>query len=54
MRFALELMGKGDSGKSDVSANVKNYLDDGLVAKLDRPAAKKTVHPLSRKSKPAA
>lgn len=26
-------IGKGDSGRSDISANVKEFLDDGLKAK---------------------
>lgn len=44
-------IGQGDSGQSDISANVKKYLQEGLEAKVlaTRPSAHRT-----RKPKPSA
>lgn len=54
LKHLYKFIGKGDSGESDVSANVKKYLDDGLAAKYERPPAKKAVRALPKKAKPAA
>lgn len=49
-----KFFGKGDSGKSDVSANVKLYLDKSLAAKYEHPPAKEAVRALPKKTKPKA
>ena len=47
-------IGKGDSGRSDISANVKKYMGDGLDAKYPAsPRPGRAAKPANR-SKPAA
>ena len=53
LKHLSRLIGKGDSGQSDISANVKKYLGEGLDQKYG--AAAKPVTPRAkRKAKPAA
>ncbi len=47
LKHLSKWIGKGDSGRSDVSANVKQYLGEGLETKF--PSTKP-----SRKAKPTA
>ncbi len=48
-------IGQGDSGQSDISANVKKYLQEGLEAKvLTPPAAERRTTRRARKAGPAA
>ena len=49
-----KFIGKGDSGKSDVSANVKKYLDDSLAAKYERVPAKRAVRAVAKRTRPKA
>jgi hypothetical protein len=39
------MIGKGRSNRSDVSLNVKNYLDEGLAAKHELPPFIRTIQP---------
>ena len=41
LRHLSKLIGKGDSGKTDVASNVKKYLADGLDAKYGVISGKK-------------
>ena len=48
-------IGQGDSGQSDIAANVKKYLQEGLEAKvLATPSATRRSAPRTRKAKPSA
>lgn len=53
LKHLSRLIGQGDSGLTDVSANVKKYLDKGLDEKYG-PAAKPAAKRTRRKAGPAA
>ncbi len=42
LKHFSKLIGQGDSGRSDISANVKQFLGDDLEAKFKAPASKKS------------
>lgn len=41
LKHLSKLMGQGDSGRSDISTNVKKFIDEGLDAKYASPLAKR-------------
>jgi hypothetical protein len=51
LKHLSSLIGQGDSGRSDISANVKKFLDPGLAEKYAaRPAARATPKQIKRTS----
>ncbi len=53
LKHLSKWIGKGDSGLTDVSANVKKYMDDGLAAKHALPAGKRSPRITRTRTKPA-
>ena len=54
LKHLSKWIGKGDSGRSDISANVKKYIDDGLDAKYPASPKKSRAATPANRSKPAA
>jgi hypothetical protein len=45
-------IGQGDSGHSDISANVKQFISEGLDAKYPAASTPQTAEPLTKPAKP--
>ena len=52
LKHLYKFIGQGDSGLTDVSANVKKYLDEGVASKYGHASAKKTRRAPAKKSRP--
>ena len=54
LKHLSKLIGKGDSGRNDISANVKNYVGEGLEAKFLAVSKQSHIAKPAHKSKPFA